>query len=526
VPRPESAVAVAVPDLSAPTPPATAVRRWVPTGVGGAAVLLAALDAYVVVTLLIAMARDLKIAINHIERATPIVTGYLLGYVLGMPLLGGLSDRFGRRGVIQLCLAGFGVGSVITAMATSLNEIVAGRALQGLAGGALLPVTMALAADLFTDERRPTVLGAVGGAQELGSVLGPLYGGWLAAMIGWRGIFWVNVPLTVLAMVAVALTLPRDTRTGSGSPPRRPRIDIVGGVLLGVSLAASVAGLYNPNPESSVLPPWGVRTLAGAGVAFVLFLVWERFARTRIIDLSGVRKVPFIATVAASMLAGAALMVTLVDVELIAQLLLNRDATNSALLLGRFLVALPIGAVLGGPLTRWFGERWVAAAGFSLAAVAYWLISGWPTDLMAARHVIGPVSLPRLDADLALAGLGLGLVIAPLSAAILRIMPPAQHGVASAAVVVARVMGMLFGIATITAWGLHRFQQLTAHLASPVPLHGFTDAFAAEVAIYTKKIQAALLIEYSETFRLTAALCVIAIALGLTLGGRRANRTG
>src|SRR5712692_3986858 len=169
-----------------PPPPHRLMQRRVLLALAGAGLFVAALDAYVVVTLLPAMMGDVGLTIERLEQGTPIITGFLAGYVVAMPLLGAYSDVRGRIPVYGACLVAFAAGSAMTATSgvwsfAGLQWLVAGRFIQGLGGGGLVPLSLALAADLYAGRARTVALGSVAALQEAGSVFGPLYGATLAA---------------------------------------------------------------------------------------------------------------------------------------------------------------------------------------------------------------------------------------------------------------------------------------------------------------------------------------------------------
>lgn len=511
--------------------------RRIAISAGSLAVLLGALDTYVVVTVMRDIMNSVGIPVNQLQRITWIVTMYLLGYIAAMPLLGRASDRFGRKFVLQASLMLFIVGSVVTALSVAIggwtiemgdyvlldpdpnrafHVLIVGRTIQGIASGALLPVTLALGADLWAERNRAGVLGGIGAAQELGSVLGPLYGIFIVWLFhDWRDVFWINVPLTLIAMAMIHFSLPSHDRS-----EKPEKIDVVGGLLLALALGLAVIGLYNPNPDGKqVLPSYGLPLVIGAVVAAVVFFVWERLSSTRLIEPAGVHFRPFLSALGSSVCAGAALMVTLVNVELFGQGVLQMSQNQAAGLLLWFLIALPIGALLGGWIATRVGDRIVVFVGMLIAAGGYWLISYWRADLMSRQHdIFGLFSVPAVHTDLLVAGLGLGLVIGPLSSAALRVVPSAQHGIASASVVVARMTGMLIGVAALSAWGLYRFNQILAGLTATIP----PDASVLErVAAQGHIFLQAFALMYGDIFKVTVVICAVGALLGLLVSGRK-----
>src|SRR6476619_5639241 len=151
-------------------------------GLAAVAVMFAAADTYVVVLSLPDMMGSVGLSVDELQRAAPIVSGFLLGYVAMLPLIGRIADLRGRVPVLVAALVVFALGSLVTALSYDLATLVVGRFLQGVGGGGLIPATLALVADLYPVERRGVPLGIVSGVQELGSVVGPLYGAVILAV--------------------------------------------------------------------------------------------------------------------------------------------------------------------------------------------------------------------------------------------------------------------------------------------------------------------------------------------------------
>ncbi len=542
-------------------------------GFCAAAVAFAAIDTYVVVLALPDMMAAVGIPVDELQRAAPIVSGFLLGYVAMLPLIGRIADLRGQVPVLAASLAVFAFGSLLTAVSYDLVTLVIGRFLQGAGGGGLVPATMALVAALYPIEQRGLPLGLVSGVQEIGSVLGPLFGALVLAFGSWRTIFVINLAVGVVLAVAVrTLWQPEVSRLGAGAPrastsgtstsgrpdllgglaavvllaagflvflqpselkrdlswgqlfipyvdggnrwvtpigliaigaflllalrcvlARRPLIDVrgwaraaveadlVGATLLAVALGGIVLAFASADPEVAVFNPKGGWFLLGAGLAAAAFVVHLLRAEAPIIPRAALAAVPAWGSLVVSFLVGWALIAALVDIPLFARTTTYRDSQlGAALILLRFLVALPVGAIVGGYLLRRLPAGVITAVGMLMAAGGFFWMAQW--DVASLDGFASNVPL-------VLGGLGFGLALAPVNAAILSTTSHDTHGLASALVVVARMVGMLVGISVLTTWGL---RQLHAEHAKHPDLDLVELAIVQEQSVFTGAAVAAV----------------------------------
>lgn len=467
-----------------------------------AAVFLGALDQTVVVTALPGIIADLEIPFTRLNDAAWIVTAYLLGYTVAMPLVGRMSDVYGRWRVFRWCLLLFGATSLACGAARSLEWLIVTRGLQAVGGGALLPVTLAVVGDLFPERRRTFLLGAVGAAAEAGGVLGPLYGGLISDYLSWRWIFYLNLPL-ILAIFAMLWLLGAQRAQADGGGA----IDYPGAVLLGVGLGGLILGLSHDVGQAGG-PAVRWELVALATLLLGAFVLWERRARAPLVDLALFRRIPFAAGNLVSLLAGVGLIVAMVDVPLWSATILQRPALDGGLLLMRLTAAIPVGALLGGLLARRLSYRLTAAGGLILSAAGLYLLSGWRPD----------TPIDRMTLDLVLAGAGFGLIIAPLTGAVVGWAGTARAGVAAALVTVTRMVGMMIGLSTLTAWGLARFNDLVADLPLPLPRPGEdAELLQQRVAEYQQAVLQASLSVFETIFLAAAVVCLLAVLPALLL---------
>lgn len=406
----------------------------------GLGVFLAALDQTLVVAVLPEMIEDVGLAQDQFYRAAWIVNGYILGYVVAMPFLARAADAYGHGRVYAIALLVFCAGSALVAVSDNLTLLTCARALQAVGGGAVVPVALAIVTSDAPVSQRAVGIGAMAAAAEAGGLLGPLWGGGLADLLSWQGIFWINLPLCLpLAFAMWRFSTPR--KSGAHAD-----LDLPAALLLGVSLVClTVAITDDPierRPLSLTLALYG-----GAAAFFGAFIWRELNARRPMVDLRLFRKLPVMAGFATNALTGGALIVAMINVPLFTNAVQDGTAFEGGLNLMRLTVALAIGAVSGGLLTSRIGPTAAAALGLVCAGAGFLGMSRWDAD---------PGFL-LMSGPLFVAGLGFGLVIAPVNTVVLDASEEDDRATMAALLTVIRLVGALVGVALLTTRGLSGF---------------------------------------------------------------------
>ncbi|WP_240770134.1 MFS transporter [Nocardioides sp. GY 10127] len=549
------------------------------------AVGFAAADTYVVVLALVDMMQGVGLSPDQLQRAAPIVSGFLLGYVAILPLIGRLADLRGRLPVLSACLLGFAAGSLVTGLAPDMTTLVAGRFLQGVGAGGLVPVTVAMVADTFPAHRRGVPLGLVSAAQETGALLGPLLGAAVLAVTEWRVIFALNllvglglavgvrwsagpvrdrqrpdrlsavllallvagvvllwyppgalysrltiglawVPLvsgggdwvTPLGLLVLALAAGLVVRLRTTADPLLDvrgwsrslrQADVSGALLLAMALGCVVLAFASTDPRVALLAPRGWWFLGIGAAAVVGLVVHLRRAATPLVPRGTLARRPAWGSLVVSLLVGGALIAALVDVPIFARTTIYPDSQlGAALVLVRFLVAVPVGAVAGGWLVHRLPAGPVAAGGMALACLGFVSMARWDAASLDSW---------TSTAALLVAGLGFGLSITPVTAAILGATDDHVHALAASLTVVARSIGMLLGASGLTSLGLWRYYAVQADLPDPATV--CADG-SARCSAWTGLLREAALSQERTVFAGAAVLALLAALAALALLGR------
>jgi EmrB/QacA subfamily drug resistance transporter len=445
---------------------------------------LAALDQTIVATALPTIVGDLG-GLNHISW---VVTAYLLAQTVVTPLYGKLGDQYGRKVVLQFALTLFLVGSALCGLSQNLDELIAFRALQGLGGGGLLVSAQAAIGDVVPPRERGRYTGLFGAVFGVASVIGPLLGGLLTSELSWRWIFYVTLPLGVLAMFVLSATLP------AVADRVHHTIDYLGTALMGTGLSAIVLGASLGGTSFA----WGSPVIIGLGIGGVVliaaFLVCERHAPEPVLPPRLLRNRVFAVTGAVGFMVGFSLFGAVTYLPLFLQVVRGASPTGSGLQLVPLVGGLLVTSIASGQVISRTGRyKAFPIAGMAVLTLGLYLLS----TLDSTSRLVS------IFAFMFVVGLGLGMVMQVLVLAVQNAVDYADLGVATSGATLFRSIGGSLGTATLGAIFANRLRSALkqalpagasahantnevnpkqiAHL--PAPLHaGYLHAFTTSLS--------------------------------------------
>jgi EmrB/QacA subfamily drug resistance transporter len=440
--------------------------------------LLASLDSTIVATALPTIVGELG-GIGHLSW---VVTAYLLAQTVVTPLYGKLGDLYGRKRVLQSAVVIFLVGSALCGLARSLETLIAFRALQGLGGGGLMVSSMAAVGDVIPPRERGRYQGIFGAVFGLSSVAGPLIGGFFTTNLTWRWIFYINLPLGVVAMLVLAATLPANPER------KKHRIDYGGAA----ALAGALSGVILLTDLGGTTFPWTSPPIVGMGVASVVFLalfLWiEGRAAEPVLPLRLFRNRIFTVSSAVGIVVGFAMFGSITFLPLFLQTVKGASPTGSGLQLLPVMGGMLVTSIASGQLiSRWGRYRMFPIVGTAVMSIGLFLLARMETG----------TSLVTASLYMLVVGLGLGMVMQVLVLAVQNSVDYEDLGVATSGATLFRSIGGSLGTAVLGAVfstrlteTLSRVMPSGAHAVSgggmdpsaiqrmpPAARHVFLDAF-------------------------------------------------
>jgi len=509
--------------------------RWWVLGSVMVGTFMAVLDATIVNVSLAKIMTAFGVNVSEVEW---VVTGYLLAFGVLLPTSGWLGSRFGCKRVYVAGLLTFTIGSGLCGLAWNEDALVAFRLLQGIGAGCLQPTAMTIVSLVFPPQQRGTALGIWGIAGGASATLGPTVGGWLIENLGWRSIFYLNVPLGILGLVLVAFIL-RETDRRAEAP-----FDALGFVSMAAFLSSLLLALSEGNREG-----WDstyIRTCeVVAAVSFLVFVVTELKVAVPVVDLRLFRDAGFSSSNILTFVFGLALFGSTFLVPLFVQNLLQYTALQAGILMLPGGITMALVSPIAGRLSDRLPAHWLLVPGL--------LIIAWSMG-MNATYMRAPSDYGALRAAIALRGVGMGLLFTPLMTAALVNIRPRDMGVASGLLNVIRQVGGSFGIALFSNLLERRTLFHRAVLAESLPLtrqalyssrpqnasaaarlvptlrglltqRGIPPASAALAAGQMLSLaigRAATIVAYQDCFRVAMWLALLAVVFALFVPGRRA----
>jgi EmrB/QacA subfamily drug resistance transporter len=415
-------------DLSAPR---RRIPVWLAIIAASLPMFMATLDNLVMTNALPAIRLDLGASVEELQW---FVNAYTLSFATFILMAVALGDRFGRRRVFIVGIAVFTIASVFSALSTEPWQLITARAFQGLGGAALMPLSLTLLAGSVSLKLRPLAIGIWGGISGLGVALGPLIGGAVVEGFTWEAIFWINVPVGIIAIPLAVLALPN-------SFGERVRADVAGLTLVGLGVLALVYGIVRGNDAG-----WDSLEVTGSLVVgaalLVAFVIWESRTSAPLLPLRLFRDRSFsVANIVGLTFSFGSFGAIFILIQFM-QIVQGDSPLEAGIKTMPWTLAPMVVAPLAGALASRFGTRVFIVSGLVLqTAGLFWLAATISADVEYTTM------LPAFIAS----GIGMGLVFAPISTAVLATMSPTDHAKASGTNSTVREVGVALGIAVLTA---------------------------------------------------------------------------